>query len=124
MHADRPRERGPGPGWRGGDSPRTGPGNFLDARTQAKVQISGCQYPPDLGGEIRGADAPRRGAGADRPGPRCLRHPAVRVPLRQFPDTAGTTIANFAAFLQVSMLSTACVVITYLDVGSRLSANA
>ena len=42
MHADRPRERGPGPGWRGGDSPHTGPGNFLDARTQAKVQISGA----------------------------------------------------------------------------------
>ena len=37
MHADRPRERGPGPGWRGGDSPHTGPGNLLDARTQSKV---------------------------------------------------------------------------------------
>jgi hypothetical protein len=39
-------------------------------------------------------------------------------------DSAGSAVVDFPAFSQVSMPYTSCVVITYLDVGSRLRGNA
>src|SRR5690349_3501035 len=53
-----PPEREPGPGWRGGDSPRSGPGTSYNGTTPgANFTSAGASLPPDLSGEILRAHA-------------------------------------------------------------------
>ena len=85
-----------GPGWRGGDSSRTGPGDYYNARTQAVDSKSASSgLPPDDGGQLFCGPRGQQDPGPDGPG--AARRLAVAG--RDRTATAGQILARKRAIL-------------------------